>query len=312
MAGAIIFSPQARNASSGFHPAKAVNGVSCLQRIIITFQNAGVSPIVVLTRQRGDIEQHLSHMGVICLGPDSLSRMDFGEFFEEACRLLEKDCEKVFLAPCDYALFHAETIRCLLHRAETPLQPTVLGNDGFPILASMTELKGMTAGGIDFSAIENAIAPLVPRMHKVAVEDTGVALNLREKNDWEALLKEYKISYLRPVSRFTIAREQVFLGPGSAQLLQALEHTDSVRSACRLTGISYSKGWQIIRIMEEQMGFPVVQRQKGGQTGGSACLTPAGKKLLKKYTAYAEECGTAIETLFEKHFLKDEGGDFLG
>lgn len=101
---------------------------------------------------------------------------------------------------------------------------------------------------------------------------------------------------ITPVVTVRAAGEKVFLGPGVRMILKALMQTESMKEACKRTGISYSKAWRILNTVEEQTGVMVVVRTQGGKKGGGCRLTAAGKELLgcfeeaeKRISAYADE-----------------------
>ncbi|HTF30729.1 MAG TPA: winged helix-turn-helix domain-containing protein [Flavitalea sp.] len=74
-----------------------------------------------------------------------------------------------------------------------------------------------------------------------------------------------------------------FFGPGPAELLQLIHETGSISKAARAMGMSYKKAWDIIDNMNTRGQKPFVISHKGGQKGGGAELTEAGKKVLVAY-----------------------------
>ena len=73
------------------------------------------------------------------------------------------------------------------------------------------------------------------------------------------------------------------LGEGTAQLLHAIDEKGSLSEAARWLEISYAHAWRKIREIEKNFGKKVVERRRGGKTGGSSALTPDGRALLMKY-----------------------------
>jgi molybdate transport system regulatory protein len=73
------------------------------------------------------------------------------------------------------------------------------------------------------------------------------------------------------------------LGPGRHNLLRVIDEQGSISQAARLLGITYRKAWGQLKLMEEQMGFPLVLKVTGGAGGGGARLTPEARELLEKY-----------------------------
>ncbi len=91
-----------------------------------------------------------------------------------------------------------------------------------------------------------------------------------------------------------------------AELLRAVAEAGSVSGASEELGRSRARALNRIETLEGSFG-PLVERQRGGATGGGSELTPTAKELLARFdrlqvaldgTANAEECvidGTATE-----------------
>ena len=90
--------------------------------------------------------------------------------------------------------------------------------------------------------------------------------------------------------------QDAFFGPGPRQLLLGIRERGSVSGACQAIGISYSKGRGIIRRMERELGFELVQRRQGGTGGGSAGLTPTGRCSLRYSPDMRTPCGITPKT----------------
>lgn len=81
-----------------------------------------------------------------------------------------------------------------------------------------------------------------------------------------------------------VLRPGVALGPGKADLLQAIEETASLTAAARRFGMSYKRGWTLVQEMNADFAKPLVETEKGGSGGGGgAKLTRLGKRILARY-----------------------------
>ena len=96
----------------------------------------------------------------------------------------------------------------------------------------------------------------------------------------------------------------VLFGAGQvgAMLLRLVDETGSVRTACQRMQLSYSSGWNIIRTLESQVSYPLVESVQGGSRGGQSSLTPRGKELLRTFDAFKAELDGVVEALYKKHF----------
>lgn len=74
-----------------------------------------------------------------------------------------------------------------------------------------------------------------------------------------------------------------FFGPGRAELLQLIEESGSISKAAKEMGMSYKKAWNMVDEMNSRGQKPYVTLQAGGQKGGGAELTEAGKKVVIAY-----------------------------
>ena len=69
---------------------------------------------------------------------------------------------------------------------------------------------------------------------------------------------------LRPSVRFRLAKNDTFFGPGVAEFLILVDQSNSMQTACKEMEMSYSKGWKMISVMEEELGDKATVIATGG------------------------------------------------
>ena len=74
--------------------------------------------------------------------------------------------------------------------------------------------------------------------------------------------------------------EVTAMGPGKAELLEAIEREGSISAAGRVMDMSYRRAWSLVDTMNRCWSEPVVQTAIGGGGKGGAKLTPFGARLL--------------------------------
>ncbi len=74
-----------------------------------------------------------------------------------------------------------------------------------------------------------------------------------------------------------------FFGPGPARLLDLIDNEGSIAKAAKCMGMSYKKAWDIVTDLNTRGKEPYVISRKGGEKGGGAELTAAGKLVMVKY-----------------------------
>lgn len=75
------------------------------------------------------------------------------------------------------------------------------------------------------------------------------------------------------------------IGPGKIALLEAIGREGSISAAARALGMSYKRAWDLVAALNQLAGTPVVAASPGGQGGGGASLTDAGRLLVADYRA---------------------------
>jgi molybdate transport system regulatory protein len=80
-----------------------------------------------------------------------------------------------------------------------------------------------------------------------------------------------------------VLQHNIAIGPGKADLLEAIGATGSISAAARRMGMSYKRAWLLVDTMNRCFRSPLVAAAKGGETGGGARLTALGGKVLWRY-----------------------------
>ncbi|OPL11730.1 MAG: molybdenum-binding protein [Firmicutes bacterium ML8_F2] len=94
--------------------------------------------------------------------------------------------------------------------------------------------------------------------------------------------------------------EKVF-GDGPLDILKRVERTGSLRQAAAEIKMSYSQAWHLIKMLEANLGFPILEMQAGGAGGGHSSLTNEAIALTAAYSAFRKEARKTLEDLFQKH-----------
>ncbi|HEX8614397.1 MAG TPA: LysR family transcriptional regulator [Telluria sp.] len=79
--------------------------------------------------------------------------------------------------------------------------------------------------------------------------------------------------------------DEIAMGPGKADLLDAIGRTGSISAAARAMGMSYRRAWLLVDVMNRSFGAPLVRSAAGGSQGGGASVTGMGQDVLAHYRA---------------------------
>jgi molybdate transport system regulatory protein len=86
----------------------------------------------------------------------------------------------------------------------------------------------------------------------------------------------------------------VALGPGKADLLEAIAATGSISGGARKLGMSYRRAWLLVETMNRAFGQPLVQAKTGGNAGGGAAVSPRARAAVRAYRAMQRSAEQAV------------------
>ena len=110
---------------------------------------------------------------------------------------------------------------------------------------------------------------------------------------------------LKPRLRL-VAGGTILLGPGKADLLEAVRDSGSLRKAAANLGMSYMRAWSLVKTMNASFKEPLVALVRGGARHGGATLTQVGAKVLALYRGMEKTCekATSAQASRLKRFLR--------
>lgn len=94
------------------------------------------------------------------------------------------------------------------------------------------------------------------------------------------------------------------LGEGKWLLLKAIDKTGSLKEAAASLNLAYRQTWENLRLIEEKLGFQLIEKSRGGERGGQTTLTPRGRQVVAFFDKLYHEMQPEISRKFNE-FLDD-------
>jgi molybdate transport system regulatory protein len=88
---------------------------------------------------------------------------------------------------------------------------------------------------------------------------------------------------------------EIAIGPGKADLLEAIAATGSISESARRLGMSYRRAWLLADTMNRCFREPVIASVAGGTGGGGARVTPFGRRVLAQFRAMQARVERSID-----------------
>ena len=87
---------------------------------------------------------------------------------------------------------------------------------------------------------------------------------------------------------------EIAMGPGKADLLDAIAATGSISASARRMRMSYRRAWKLVAVMNACFRQPLVDTATGGEHGGGTRLTPFGVAVLNRYRTMQDNAARAV------------------
>lgn len=91
-------------------------------------------------------------------------------------------------------------------------------------------------------------------------------------------------------------------GFGLCEILQAVEHTGSIKQAAGELGKSYRYIWGRVKQAEDALGKQLVETQVGGKDAQRSRLTPDAGRLLADFLALREDLKSLLNSAYRRRF----------
>lgn len=287
--GGIIVAAGVVGENGSVSPLTQIGSISIIKRIVLTFQKANISPIILITGYQSlEIEQHLSDYGVIFLKNENYATSEKFDSAKIGLSFIMDKCDQTFFTSVTVPMYTPETLQNMIQLNKKLVTPSYQGRAGHPLLIDCSLIPQIiTYQGEE--GMRGAIANAGEEKNYLEVNDQGILLAAENMERMDQVLKEHNKHLLHPFVRLSIEKESMFFNSRAKLLLLLIKETHSVKGACKHMALSYGKAWNMLNEMEEELGYCVVERRQGGSRGGKTNLTKEGEEFLKKYEIYEED-----------------------
>ena len=284
-------------------PLFQVGAIPIVRRIVITYQKAGVFPVVVVTGEDNDeIKRELSNYGVIFLKNICEEKTELMDAVRIGLTYLQGKCDRVALTPVNVPMFTPDTLMRLMDAEGEIVAPSCEGRGGHPVLIADSVIPQILNYSGD-RGLRGALEAGDAKRTWINVDDRGILANIHDPAALMNQLNEHNSAILHPALHMQLEQEEPFFSARLKLLLYLIEDTRNMRIACSQSGIAHSKAWDMINRLEQNLGYSVVERQRGGKAGGGTRLTEQGETFLTAYHDFEQAVHHFTQKEFQKRFI---------
>lgn len=300
--GAIIIAEKNFNENHTISPFFEIGNLSLIRRIVITFQQVGVTNIVVVTGYRSwEIEHHLANYGVIFLKNENYEITDRFSSIKIGLHFLKDKCEKIFFTSLQIPMFMPDTLKAMIQSDSDMVIPQYQGKNEHPLLINIKAIPEIfNYSGED--GMRGVIKSCNCKKEFLIVEDKGVLLSISNISCLEKNIEEINNDFLYPYIRISIEKSSSIFDERAKLLFFLIKEFHSVQSACKQMAISKGKAWEIITNIEKQLNVVMIQRKQGGSRDRKTELTLEGEEFLKFFKEYEKTVKDFAIKQFKKSY----------
>lgn len=276
------------------------------RHIVQSVRNAGADPVLMVTGYRAEeLEEHLAGMGVRFVRNEHFQETEMFDSVKMGIQAIADECDKLMLLPIDTPAISQKTFR-QVQRIDADMVRTMYGGrPGHPILLRSYVAKELCSYTGD-RGLRGAMEESGFSITGLNVDDKGVNWDMDTQTEYQELIawnKNRDNGYpIRPETIIRLARDTSFFGPEKAQLIEYIDRTGSIQEACQEMGISYTKGSNMVKDAEKELGFKLLERWSGGNDGGGSRMTKEAKEFLRCYWEMVKKAQNLVDELFEEYF----------
>ncbi len=286
-------------------PLLQIGSISIIKRIVLILQRAGVFPIVVVTgTEEQEVVHQLAPLGVIFLRHEQCDAPELFSSVKQGLSYLQNKCDKIVFTPVNTPMFSPETLKELLAHDEQIVRPSCCQKAGHPVVIRNDAIAEILRYDGD-DGLRGAIRNIRSEC-RVEVDDEGVLMSIHDEEQLNNHLKQHNRSMLNPGIRVCIEKESVIFEHRLKLLLLLIADVQSVRRACKMTGLAYGNAWIMLNRLEQEVGYTIIERKHGGSGGGHTILTERGQELIEAYQHFEARLRSHSQQLFDE-FFKQKG-----
>lgn len=309
--GAVILAAGKSEYMEELRPLMKVGQTTMIQREIDTLRQAGISPIVVVTGYQAEaLEKHIAHRGAVFVRNKRYQTSQMFDSIGQGLRYIQKKAARVLLFPSDIPLVSADTILKMKEAKGSIAIPVYEGERGHPVMLDQSVIPAILSYKGEMG-LRGAIEACGVPVQLVRLRDRGVVMDTNTAGDYEEILKYEEDSRRKRALSCLISvrlkKETECFGQDTADFLEAIRENGSMLGACQAKGISYSKGWKMVKQAEDELGIRFIARQTGGRRGGSSTLTEEGAGFLDRFRALEAQIARYASDAFSGLFSAEEG-----
>ena len=304
--GAVIVAAGLSSRMKAFKPALPFGDSNVANYTITKLLKLGIDPITVVTGHKEDeLKDSIAYEGIRYVKNDNYNSTEMFDSVILGVEDIKDMCDRILIMPMDLPAILISTLKKVLGVDAGMIRTTYMGRPGHPIIID-SGFAGTLKDYTGEDGLRGAMEESNISITNIEVDDEAVQFDIDTPDEYRSLIEwNYQRGNGYPISpevNVQLKSKEIFFDQQCCQLLKNIKEYQSLQKACAATEISYSKGSRIIKEMEWELGFPVVDKWTGGSAGGGSTVTKEGERLIENYEKFTKEVKEEAEKIYHKYF----------
>lgn len=304
--GAVIVAAGLSSRMKTFKPSLPFGDSTVANHTIGKLKKLNISPITVVVGHKSDeLKENIFFDDIRYVENKKYSETQMFDSVVLGVKDIMNLCDRVLIMPVDLPAILEETLEKILSIDAELVRTTFKGEPGHPIIVSH-EFASALGDYNGKDGLRGAMEAYSSPITNVDVDDEAVYFDIDTPEEYAELIEwNYKRGNGYPISpqvEVKLKAREVFFDETAYRLLKAIDAQKSIQQACSNVDISYSKGSKIIKDIERELGFSILEKRVGGPGGGGSSLTEEGERLVERYSEMTKEMGEELERIYKKYF----------
>lgn len=306
--GAVIVAAGLSSRMKAFKPSLPFGDSTVANHTIAKLKKLNIDPITVVVGHKSEeLKKNIFFDDIRYVHNEKYSETQMFDSVILGVQDIMNLCDRIMIMPIDLPAILEETLKKVLSVDGELVRTTFKGKAGHPIVitnnfaATLSSYRGND--GLR-GAMESYTSPIT----NVDVEDEAVYFDIDTPEEYSRLIEwNYKRGEGYPISpkiELKLKAREIFFDETCYELLCSIKSEKSIQQSCATIGISYSKGSKLIKDMERELGFTIVEKWTGGAGGGGSILTKEGERLVENYANLLNDINKEVEKKYKKYFAK--------
>lgn len=304
--GAVIVAAGLSSRMKAFKPSLPFGDSTVANHTISKLKKLNIDPITVVVGHKSDeLKKSIFYDDIRYVKNEKYSETQMFDSVVLGVKDIMNLCDRIMIMPMDLPAILEETLIKVLSIDAELVRTIFNGKPGHPIIVTNDFAKSLSNySGKD--GLRGAMEAYSSPITNVDVDDEAVYFDIDTPEEYSELIEwNYQRGKGYPVSpqvEVKLRAREVFFDETAYGLLRNIDSQKSIQQACASIGISYSKGSKMIKDIEKELGFSVVEKRTGGAGGGGSSLTIEGVRLVENYAKMMDDMERELEKIYKKYF----------